>query len=87
MRFVPLKSEEVGEIVIGRKRACLMSPRVYRVTCETVFINILGTLPEEEKNWKMWEFFPRRGPPPPSPSLQFGNPMFVREKIMVYFAF
>ena len=40
----------------------------------------------EEKNGKVWEFLPSRGPPPPSP--QFGNPMFVREKlIVVYFAF
>ena len=33
----------------------------------------------------MWEFFPSRGPTPPSP--QFGNPMFVKKKNMVYFGF
>ena len=44
----------------------------------------------QKKIGKMWEFFPSRGPPsrdPPPPSPQFGNPMFEREKIMVYFAF
>ena len=33
----------------------------------------------------MWEFSHVRDPSPHS--LQFGNPMFVREKNMVYFAF
>ena len=40
----------------------------------------------KKKNAKMWEFFPSRGPPPPSLTPVW-EPHVCEKKIMVYFAF